>query len=219
MAKTFNDLNRIPKIIVIIVIILFLLFLASMIFTSCSPYRHYNQVAADGNRDQKKKDILAPVCAQEFPVKEKTTIEYREGETKIEKDTAGYASFRNTIDSFNVVAKNKNCPQLNTDSLIQTIQAKIKPEIRTRVDTFRKDVVKADSALMRVYQLQIEALTKEGMRKDVKIEQLQATADIKSKQAANRLWIIIALCAVIGIGLYFKFKGAIFGIIGNFIKK
>jgi hypothetical protein len=37
--------------------------------SSCSIYKPYKDVAADSNRDSIKRNLLAPVCAAEFPVK------------------------------------------------------------------------------------------------------------------------------------------------------
>lgn len=49
--------------------ILFLLFVIAL--ASCSSLRHYKKVAKDAPRNEAKRNLLAPICALEFPVKNK----------------------------------------------------------------------------------------------------------------------------------------------------
>lgn len=54
---------------------------------SCSPLKHYKSVAKDSQRNEDKRAILAPICAEEFPNMPSrdssviTTEEYKKGNT------------------------------------------------------------------------------------------------------------------------------------------
>lgn len=180
-----------------------LLFFMVMMFCAmgCSPYRHWNAVGEDENVDEKKRGIIAPVCAKQFPLAiSKSDTFFIKGQPIVITDTSGYGSLRYKIDSLNkVAAKDPNCPQINVDSAMKTIIANIKPKTITVHDTLQIKNTARDSAL-------VYALMNTLKQKEIKINDLTTERDDWKEKARKRFWIIFAACTFLAGGIYFRFK-------------
>lgn len=124
--------------------------LIGLLAISCSPLRHYKKVAKDQPRDKAKRELLAPVCAIEFPVIASKT------ETKIDTiyapvDTGAISTLKITVRQLlRQLQQRPECPQINEDSLIDAVKSTIKPQVKT-VHHYTTETV-LDSAAMVVAQ-------------------------------------------------------------------
>ncbi len=130
--------------------ILLLLFVIAL--ASCSSLRHYKKVAKDTPRSEAKRNILAPVCAIEFPVKNSidsiVVTEYK-------VDTSNENRLKQIIRQLSKQLEQRpECPQIDADSMYYAIASSIKPDT-VKITTKIKET-KFDSAAFKVLQLQTD---------------------------------------------------------------
>jgi hypothetical protein len=109
-------------------------------------------VAKDAPRSEAKRDILASVCAVEFPVKNSVdstvVIEYV-------ADTTNEARLKKIIKQLAAqLSSRPECPQVDEDSLLIELKKSIKPDT-VKITTKVKET-KFDSAAFKTLQLQTD---------------------------------------------------------------
>lgn len=177
-----------------------LIFVLIIALWGCSPYRHWQEVNQDENVDKKKRDLLAPVCAKQFPMIPLIDTFFTAGKTIIQQDTSGYFGLRSQIDSLNKVsAKDPNCPQLNVDSVMAYLKKQIKPTYIYKTDTLRINKVEKDSALAYAQDQTIQS-------QQLQIAALQYSLNEWKDKAQHRFWLLMAIAAFAIGGIYFRFK-------------
>lgn len=124
----------------------------AIVLNSCNTLRHYKKVAKDAPRSEAKRDILAPVCAVEFPVKNSVdstvVIEYV-------ADTTNEARLKKIIKQLAAqLSSRPECPQVDEDSLLIELKKSIKPDT-VKITTKVKET-KFDSAAFKTLQLQTD---------------------------------------------------------------
>ena len=126
--------------------IIFLLFVITL--ASCGSLRHYKKVAKDTPRSEAKRNILAPVCAIEFPVKNSidsiVVTEYK-------VDTANELKLKLIIKQLaKQLEQRPECPQIDADSLYYEFKKSIKPDT-IKITTKVKETL-FDSAKFKILQ-------------------------------------------------------------------
>ena len=126
--------------------ILLLLFVIAL--ASCSSLRHYKKVAKDAPRNEAKRNILAPVCAIEFPVKNKVDSIVV---TEYKADTANELKLKLIIKQLaKQLEQRPECPQIDADSLYYEFKKSIKPDT-IKITTKVKETL-FDSAKFKILQ-------------------------------------------------------------------
>lgn len=169
-----------------------------LFIVACNPLKHYNKVAEDGNRNETKRNILAPICAKEFPAKKSidtfVSIEYK---TII--DTASEAKLKAIINKLTETIKAKpNCPQFNEDSLYKAIKESIKPEVQLKNVTTKIKETIVDSAALQVAQINFSNLYKKYEVSNAEKEKLESGTKnniqlLKWFLIHNWWWLLIIL--------------------------
>ena len=104
--------------------ILLLLFVITL--ASCGSLRHYKKVAKDAPRNEAKRNLLAPICALEFPVKNKVDSIVV---TEYKADTANELKLKLIIKQLaKQLEQRPECPQIDADSLYDAVKNSIKPD-------------------------------------------------------------------------------------------
>lgn len=115
---------------------------------SCSSLRHYNKVAKDATRTESKRNILAPICALEFPVKNKVDSIVV---TEYKADTANELKLKQIIKQLaKQLEQRPECPQIDADSLYYEFKKSIKPDT-IKITTKVKETL-FDSAKFKILQ-------------------------------------------------------------------
>lgn len=132
--------------------------MAAALLTGCSSLKHYKKVANDTQRNDVKRNLLAPVCAAEFPVKKSTdSIVVVEYQTIV--DTSKEAYLKATIKQLlKQLQQRPECPQINEDSLFDAVKSSIKPDVVTKTVTTKIKETVLDSAAMKVAQIKYDQL-------------------------------------------------------------
>jgi len=115
---------------------------------SCSPLRHYKKVAKDTPRSEAKRNLLAPICALEFPVKNSidsiVVTEYK-------VDTSNENRLKQIIRQLaKQLEQRPECPQIDADSLYYEFKKSIKPDT-IKITTKVKETL-FDSAKFKILQ-------------------------------------------------------------------
>lgn len=144
MNKTYSAICYIISGIIILIL--------AFTLTSCSGLRHYKKVAKDTPRSEAKRNILAPVCAIEFPVKNSidsiVVTEYK-------VDTSNENRLKQIIRQLSKQLEQRpECPQIDADSMYYAIASSIKPDT-VKITTKIKET-KFDSAAFKVLQMQTD---------------------------------------------------------------
>lgn len=130
--------------------ILLLLFVIAL--ASCGSLRHYKKVAKDAPRNEAKRNLLAPICALEFPVKNKVDSIVV---TEYKADTANELKLKLIIKQLaKQLEQRPECPQIDADSLYDAVKNSIKPDT-LKITTKVKERI-FDSAAFKVLQLQTD---------------------------------------------------------------
>lgn len=130
--------------------ILLLLFVITL--ASCGSLRHYKKVAKDAPRNEAKRNLLAPICALEFPVKNKVDSIVV---TEYKADTANELKLKLIIKQLaKQLEQRPECPQIDADSLYDAVKNSIKPDT-LKITTKVKERI-FDSAAFKVLQLQTD---------------------------------------------------------------
>jgi len=204
---TQKNLN-IREWLVYIVLVTVVVFIA----TSCSSLRHYNKVAKDAPRNEAKRNLLAPICALEFPVKNKVDSIVV---TEYKADTANELKLKLIIKQLaKQLEQRPECPQIDADSLYYELKKSIKPDT-IKITTKVKETL-FDSAAFKVLQLQTDKYmqvaqsrfeTSENELAQVKKERDQLKAGTKNniqliKWFLKNNWYWLLIIA----GLFFGYK-------------
>jgi len=204
---TQKNLN-IREWLVYIVLVTVVVFIA----TSCSSLRHYNKVAKDAPRNEAKRNLLAPICALEFPVKNKVDSIVV---TEYKADTANENRLKQIIRQLaKQLEQRPECPQIDADSLYYELKKSIKPDT-IKITTKVKETL-FDSAAFKVLQLQTDKYmqvaqsrfeTSENELAQVKKERDQLKAGTKNniqliKWFLKNNWYWLLIIA----GLFFGYK-------------
>jgi len=179
---------------------------------SCSSLRHYNKVAKDAPRNEAKRNLLAPICALEFPVKNKVDSIVV---TEYKADTANELKLKLIIKQLaKQLEQRPECPQIDADSLYYELKKSIKPDT-IKITTKVKETL-FDSAAFKVLQLQTDKYmqvaqsrfeTSENELAQVKKERDQLKAGTKNniqliKWFLKNNWYWLLIIA----GLFFGYK-------------
>jgi len=144
MNKTYSAICYIISGIIILIL--------AFTLASCSSLRHYKKVAKDTPRSEAKRNILAPVCALEFPVKNKVDSIVV---TEYKADTANELKLKLIIKQLaKQLEQRPECPQIDADSLYYEFKKSIKPDT-IKITTKVKET-KFDSAAFKVLQMQTD---------------------------------------------------------------
>jgi len=140
MNKTYSAICYIISGIIILIL--------AFTLTSCSGLRHYKKVAKDTPRSEAKRNILAPVCAIEFPVKNSidsiVVTEYK-------VDTSNENRLKQIIRQLaKQLEQRPECPQIDADSLYYEFKKSIKPDT-IKITTKVKETL-FDSAKFKILQ-------------------------------------------------------------------
>jgi len=140
MNKTYSAICYIISGIIILIL--------AFTLTSCSGLRHYKKVAKDTPRSEAKRNILAPVCAIEFPVKNSidsiVVTEYK-------VDTSNENRLKQIIRQLSKQLEQRpECPQIDADSLYYEFKKSIKPDT-IKITTKVKETL-FDSAKFKILQ-------------------------------------------------------------------
>lgn len=169
-----------------------ILLLSSLLFAlACNPLKHYQKVAADTYRSIPEITLLAPVCAEEFPVRESRDTVIMVDEVMV-KDTASENSLKDKIAQ---LLNSETDPAIITDTLYKTIKKYYKPEVITRTKYTTVTAVKVDSALVKTWQDKAYKAS----------EQLASETARANKNGTRALWlgILLLLSAVVQVGYVF----------------
>lgn len=129
--------------------------------TSCSPLRHYNKVAKDAPRNEAKRNLLAPICALEFPVKNKVDSIVV---TEYKADTANELKLKLIIKQLaKQLEQRPECPQIDADSLYYELKKSIKPDT-IKITTKVKETL-FDSAKFKILQLTTDKYLQDAQKK------------------------------------------------------
>ena len=140
MNKTYSAICYIISGIIILIL--------AFTLTSCSGLRHYKKVAKDTPRSEAKRNILAPVCAIEFPVKNKVDSIVV---TEYKADTANELKLKLIIKQLaKQLEQRPECPQIDADSLYYEFKKSIKPDT-IKITTKVKETL-FDSAKFKILQ-------------------------------------------------------------------
>lgn len=151
-------MKRAYEIICYIIVVVIGVLLICSILAGCSSLKPYKKVANDTQRNEAKRNLLAPVCATEFPVKKSTdsvvVIEYQ---TIV--DTTKESYLKATIKQLlKQLQQRPECPQINEDSLFDAVKSSIKPDVVTKTVTTKIKETVLDSAAMKVAQIKYDEL-------------------------------------------------------------
>lgn len=139
--------------------ILLLLFVIAL--ASCSSLRHYKKVAKDATRTESKRNILAPICALEFPVKNKVDSIVV---TEYKADTANELKLKLIIKQLaKQLEQRPECPQIDADSLYYELKKSIKPDT-IKITTKVKETL-FDSAKFKILQLTTDKYLQDAQKK------------------------------------------------------
>jgi hypothetical protein len=184
----------------------------AIVLNSCNTLRHYKKVAKDAPRSEAKRDILASVCAVEFPVVPKTDTLI---ETVTITDTSNERNLKAIIKQLaKQLSDRPECPQVNVDSLHDAIVSSIKPTIINKTKTVTNTVL--DSAAMHIAQNKYDDLLKQhddsvkvlvDIREDY--EELKANTNsskwlLKQFLKLNWWWMLLLSLAITAIIILLK---------------
>ena len=140
MNKTYSAICYIISGIIILIL--------AFTLTSCSGLRHYKKVAKDTPRSEAKRNILAPICALEFPVKNKVDSIVV---TEYKVDTSNENRLKQIIRQLSKQLEQRpECPQIDADSLYYEFKKSIKPDT-IKITTKVKETL-FDSAKFKILQ-------------------------------------------------------------------
>lgn len=191
---------------------------------SCSSLRHYKKVANDIPRNEAKRNILAPICANEFPIKEKTdtVIEY----TAI-ADTVKEQYLKYIIKQLQKqLEQQPECPQIDVDSLYDAIIKAIPTDTIVKIKTITKVI--EDSSKLQLADNKYNGLLANYYKLDAlyidtdkQLKQLQQDVNsnsflLKKLFKKNWYWLLL-IVAVIG-GYWYLSKMNVFKNIFSKIK-
>ena len=194
------------------------------IFFSCSPLRHYKKVSKDIPRSEAKRAILAPICANEFPVKEitDTVVEY----STITDSTKIIQLKRIIKEMQRELEQRPECPQIDADSLYQVILSTIpkdtivKSKIITRIveDSSKLKIAetKYNEILQDFYKLDATYIATDKQLKQLQQDVNSNSFLLKKLLKKNWYWLLL-LIAVIG-GYWYLSKMNVFKNIFSKIK-
>lgn len=184
-------------------------------FASCSPYRHWQAVNQDENVDKKKRDLLAPVCARQFPIIPLIDTFFSAArDSVVTYDTTYYDG--NHLDDLvghydNIIGVPK-IEWIDSANNGNAVVAKIYPEghagnytkqIITKTirihDTLKIVKVEKDSALAYAQDQTIQS-------QQLQIAALQYSLNEWKDKAQHRFWLLMAITAFVIGGIYFRFK-------------
>ena len=184
--------------LLIYIVTIFLLVLFNL--SSCkSPEKimdkAYKTVSTDpAPATEKRKAQLASWVAANFPAQEKVI---EKEVIKIEIDTTQYAVFRAYIRILNKKLKDKDCPELNADSIFNLAKETIKPEVITKTKTVEK-TIKDTTGNWLNKQKEIELIGIIGKlnaeKQDLKSKLEQS--EIKSAKKDKWLWYFIGMIVI-----------------------
>jgi hypothetical protein len=195
------------------------------IFFSCSPLRHYKKVANDIPRSEAKRAILAPICANEFPVKEitDTVVEY----STIADSTKIIQLKRIIKEMQRELEQRPECPQIDADSLYQVILSTIPKDTIVKSKIITRIV--EDSSKLKIAETKYNELLQDFYKLDAtyiatdkQLKELQDNVDSNSfllkKLFAKNWWWILAILVVIGLYFYIRNNNAVLKNILNKLK-
>lgn len=161
------------------------------LLTACNPLRHYEKVAEDENRTQKKRELLAPVCAEEFPVKN-SVDSVMITDSVVIHDTTTNTQIKEVLKTYV-----KDCPQLNIDSISRQIKARIKPDVIEKTLTKTITRIQADSAAIFVITGKLDAANKRG-------EQLENDLAKSRKRQKTYFWLFVGTLITLGVSHWIR---------------
>ena len=185
----------------LLVIYLILILITIFSITSCkSPEKimdkAYKTVSTDpAPASEKRKAQLAPWVAANFPVRE--SVVEKEVIVK-EIDTTRYAFFRDYIRQLNYQLSLANCPEINTDSLLQVAKESITPEVIIKTKT--KEILSLDTTGNWLREKKMQELIAEIAATNGKkqiAEQKLEEEKIKSDKKDKWLWYFIASLVIL----------------------
>lgn len=195
------------------------------IFFSCSPLRHYKKVSKDIPRSEAKRAILAPICANEFPVKATTdtVVEY----STIADSTKIIQLKRIIKEMQRELEQRPECPQIDADSLYQVILSTIPKDTIVKSKIITRIV--EDSSKLKIAETKYNELLQDFYKLDAtyiatdkQLKELQDNVDSNSfllkKLFAKNWWWILAILAVIGLYFYIRNNNAVLKNILNKLK-
>lgn len=190
-------------------------FALSVALFGCSPLRHYEAVAKDSPRSEAKRAILAPVCAVEFPIRDSA------GKVNQDYKPADNTNYQGQIDSLQNLIN-----ELIADAATQAYSAAMAPtapgEIKPAPSTALQKVAQAVNKLKETYKpcipdtvFQTQTIYRENTARVVDLQnqvtklaellkQKTIEADDYKHKALVRLIGLVALIALIGVGIYLK---------------
>ena len=180
-----------------LVIILIAIFSA----TSCkSPEKimdkAYKTVSTDpAPATEKRKAQLASWVAANFPVRES----FVEKEVIVKEiDTTRYAFFRDYIRQLNYQLSLSNCPEINTDSLLQVAKESIIPEVIIKTKTKEIKLLDTTGNWLREKKMQelIAEIAATNGKKQIAEQKLEEEK-IKSDKKDKWLWYFIASLVIL----------------------
>lgn len=183
---------------------------------SCNTLRHYKKVANDMPRSEAKRNILAPICANEFPIKEKTdtVVEY----TAI-VDTVKEQYLKHIIKQLQKqLEQQPECPQIDVDSLYDEIIKAIPTDTVVKIKTITKVI--EDSSKLQLAENKYNGLLANYYKLDAlyidtdkQLKQLQNDVNTNSflfKKLLKKNWYwLLLIVAVVG-GYWYLSKNNIF---------
>lgn len=177
-----------------------------ILLASCNPLRHYQKVASDIPRSEAARNILAEICARDFPNKE--TVYYRDSiVTEIVTDENVNAELLQELQRL----KSKTCPRLNVDSILKLCKTK---RDTIRIIQFKsKEVTILDSAAMQRLHNSYKKILSD---KDIVIAKLQEDL-VKSNNKVTSLdkykkWFF-GLLTLNVIAIAYKFRRPLLSLI------
>lgn len=202
--------NSSDYLLLIIGVILTVLLLGS----SCKPsaethIKHYKKVAADISPvSETKKGILLGWVQANFPPQE--IITEKEVIKKI-LDTSRYQFFRDYIAQLNEQLSIKNCPIINTDSLIEEAKKSIKGDsiiVYKTKEIKTKDTAGNWARDKKHLELQLEIAKAISQANDANDKLKEAITDKETAehQSTKRLWWLIGSIVLLILSHYFRSK-------------
>ena len=176
-------------------------------------------------RSEAKRNILAPICANEFPVKEKTdtVIEYTAIPNTVKEQYLKYIikQLQRQLE------QQPECPQIDADSLYQVILSTIPKDTIVKSKIITRIV--EDSSKLKIAETKYNELLQDFYKLDAtyiatdkQLKELQDNVDSNSfllkKLFAKNWWWILAILVVIGGYFYIKNNNAVLKNILNKLK-
>ena len=176
-------------------------------------------------RSEAKRNILAPICANEYPVKEKIdpVIEYTAIPNTVKEQYLKYIikQLQRQLE------QQPECPQIDADSLYQVILSTIPKDTIVKSKIITRIV--EDSSKLKIAETKYNELLQDFYKLDAtyiatdkQLKELQDNVDSNSfllkKLFAKNWWWILAILVVIGGYFYIKNNNAVLKNILNKLK-